>query len=296
MNWVQYMFVEDKYTVGCREIINDNSLPSLQNKKHYSYLVPTLNYWYADPFVIEHNNQVYIFVEMYNMWLAKGEIGVALYKDGKFSPVKSVLRKPFHMSYPNVFEFCGTMYMIPETCAIHQLQLYEATDFPYVWSLKKVLIDNIDVVDTSIMKSADGRWLVYSKENKSGGRVLWFLLEKNFSLSPIVMRWDPRERPAGNPFSIAKSFFVPLQDCGNSYGERVLIYNKCSDIMDETEKEVLSHVVDVECFSNLPDLRYSKTHTLNRSENYEVVDVHGDFIDNIKIFRKAFRKIKQLAR
>lgn len=286
---LQYLFLEDKYIVGCRELSTDDTLPSIDSKKKYHFLMPTANYWYADPFLFEKSEKTYVFVEAYNLWLAKGEIGVTLFENGRFTPVKSILRKDFHMSYPNIFEWNSKIYMIPETCAIHQIQLYEAIDFPYKWSLKKVLVDNVNAVDTSVLKTEEGKLLLYSKENYRNGRALWFLLEKDLSIKPINISGVSQERPGGNPINTQNGVIRPLQDCQKCYGRRLVLYKWTAD-----GKETLAQVIDADCISNRPNQKYSKTHTLNRSKNYEVIDAHGDFVDPLKILRKVFRKMKMV--
>lgn len=289
MKLLQYLFSDDTYIVGCREISSDNTLPSTDRKKSYHFLMPTINYWYADPFLYEENEKVYVFVEAYNLWRAKGEIGVTFFENGFFSPVKSIIVNDFHMSYPNVFEWNSKKYMIPETSARHQIQLYEAIDFPYNWSLKKVLVDNIDAVDTSILKTCDGKLLLYSKENCEDGRVLWFSLEDDLSVHPINVSGMAQERPGGNPIYTDSGIIRPVQDCQECYGQRLLLYKQ-----DNDGREALAQIIDADCILNRPCRKYTKTHTLNRSNNYEVIDVHGNCIDSIKILRKVFRKMKKL--
>lgn len=287
MKLFQYLFLEDRYIVGCRKISTDDTFPSADTKKSYHFLMPTANYWYADPFPYEKDGKIYIFVEAYNLWLAKGEIGVTLFENGQFTPVKSVLVKNFHMSYPNIFEWNSKIYMIPETCAMHQIQLYEAMDFPYNWSLKRVLVDNVNAVDTSVLKTRDGKLLLYSKENCRNGKVLWFLLDNDLSVQPININGVSQERPGGNPIYTQEGIVRPLQDCQKYYGRRLLLYKQNND-----DRETLAQVIDADYILNRPNRKYSKTHTLNRSNNYEVIDAHGDFIDIIKILRKIFRKMK----
>jgi len=291
VNLLQYLFLEDFYTVGCRKIQNNAALPSDNKKGEYSFLKPTVNYWYADPFVLEKGGKTYIFVEAYNLWLAKGEIGVTLFENERFSPVKSIIVKEFHMSYPNVFEWNSKVYMIPETSAANQIQLYEATDFPYSWTLKKVLVDHIKVVDTSVLRTKGGKLIIYSKENCDNGEVLWFQLEDDLSARRIDVSRVAQERPGGNPIHLQNEIFRPLQDCQKCYGNRLLLYKMNSDF---NKPEALAQIVDSNCISNIPNRKYNKVHTINRSDNYEVIDAHGDFIDKIKAFRKVFRKLRML--
>ena len=216
---------------------------------------------------------------------------MALFENGRFSSVKSVIVKKFHMSYPNVFEWNSKVYMIPETSAANQIQLYEATNFPYSWALKKVLVENIKAVDTSVLRTKDGKLIIYSKENCDNGKVLWFQLEDDLSARRIDAGRAAQERPGGNPIYLHNEIIRPLQDCQKCYGNRLLLYKMNSNF---NKPETLAQIVDSNCISNLPNRKYNKVHTINRSDNYEVIDAHGDFVDIIKVFRKAFRKIRML--
>lgn len=181
--------------------------------------------------------------------------------------------------------------MIPETSAANQIQLYEATDFPYSWTLKKVLVDHIKVVDTSVLRTKGGKLIIYSKENCDNGKVLWFQLEDDLSVRRIDVSRVAQERPGGNPIHLQNEIFRPLQDCQKCYGNRLLLYKMSSDF---NKPEALAQIVDSNCISNIPNRKYNKVHTINRSDNYEVIDAHGDFIDKIKAFRKVFRKLRML--
>ena len=60
-----------------------------------------------------------------------GEIGLASSADGReWRYDQIVLREAFHLSYPYVFEWQNTIYMIPETLGANAVCLYEADEFP----------------------------------------------------------------------------------------------------------------------------------------------------------------------
>ena len=61
-----------------------------------------------------------------------------------------VLEEQFHLSYPYIFEHEDRVYMIPETNEANEIRLYQAVDFPLIWELKQVLMQNVSAVDTSI--------------------------------------------------------------------------------------------------------------------------------------------------
>src|SRR5205807_6639247 len=76
----------------------------------------------ADPFMIQAGDAWYMFFEAKNAMTRKGEIGLAVSKDGlNWSYKQIVLAEPFHLSYPYVFESEGEYYMIPETLQARQI-------------------------------------------------------------------------------------------------------------------------------------------------------------------------------
>ena len=61
----------------------------------------------------------------------RGEIAHATSRDGAAWTYRSVvLREPFHLSYPQVFEWDGAIYMVPESRQDAAVHLYVAEAFP----------------------------------------------------------------------------------------------------------------------------------------------------------------------
>ena len=75
------------------------------------------NSFIADPFLFRHKEKDFCFVEEYDFLQNKGHISVyEINKNGeKF--LGNVLTEDFHLSYPNVFEYNGQIFMIPESSA-----------------------------------------------------------------------------------------------------------------------------------------------------------------------------------
>ncbi len=61
-----------------------------------------------------------------------------------------MFERPYHLSYPFVFEHEGSVYMIPETMGSRRIELYKAKAFPFDWELVHVLKEDIDAVDTTL--------------------------------------------------------------------------------------------------------------------------------------------------
>ena len=94
----------------------------------------------ADPFLLRRDGQLYLFFEVMNGDSDRGEIAYATSADGltwQYGAV--VLREPFHLSYPQVFEWQGSVYMIPETRQANSIRLYRADNFPAGWQFVATL-------------------------------------------------------------------------------------------------------------------------------------------------------------
>src|SRR5205085_27025 len=62
--------------------------------------------FHADPFVVERDGRSFLFAEAYPYAAGKGAIVCAeLTPDGKAGPFQTILDRPWHLSYPFVFEW-----------------------------------------------------------------------------------------------------------------------------------------------------------------------------------------------
>lgn len=192
----------------------------------WNFIPATTFSWYADPFVIEHEGKVWLFVERMDRWRRLGSIAVCQILDnGKITRFRDVIVEPFHLSYPNVFEYNGDMWMIPESGGNRDIRLYVATDFPYNWKFVKSLYQGANFVDTSfVTRIVDDKAILNSYDWDTRRSVfLRFDLQKmecnQLPDSPGVMD----ERCGGNSFEKNGETFRVLQDCSTSYGSKIII-------------------------------------------------------------------------
>jgi hypothetical protein len=95
----------------------------------------------ADPFVIRRQDDFLMFFEILNMETGLGEIAYASSDDGlSWTYREQVMDAEVHLSYPQVFEWEGAYYMIPETRQAGEIRLYRADAFPREWRLVKSLL------------------------------------------------------------------------------------------------------------------------------------------------------------
>jgi len=268
------LFYNHCWGIGWRFIEPEERLPIGDTIVKYQNIIPPYNCYYADPFCITtEEGKTYLFVEYMKRARGIGSIAVSELINGKFGSFKECIKEPFHMSYPNVFIYENEYYMIPETNAANQLILYKATSFPYNWEKDTILAENVKWVDSSFYIE-DGMFylFVYSIETKKS---FYYQIDmKSKSLLPLdeTKYCIVDERPAGNAFTVGKQTYRAVQDCKNTYGERVYIYMKDEDT-DKLYCETKIGSVETKNIELTPKLSHiTKTHTFNRTNNIEVVD------------------------
>jgi hypothetical protein len=113
---------------------------------------------WADPFAIQHDGRTFIFIEELVYRENRGVIAqFEVFEDGSFSPPQRVLERPYHLSYPCVFQFENEWWMLPETSENRTIELYRAVEFPHRWTAGPVLFRDVTAVDSTLFEF-QGRW------------------------------------------------------------------------------------------------------------------------------------------
>ncbi|MGE5086249.1 MAG: hypothetical protein ACM3MG_08105, partial [Bacillota bacterium] len=116
--------------------------------------------FFADPFVITKNGHHYCFVEEFDFKTALGHISVFELTNEKALPLGAVLKEPFHLSFPYLFEYENELYMCPETSGANEIRIYKCMEFPLKWTYEKTLMKNIAAVDSMIFKKDEKWWML----------------------------------------------------------------------------------------------------------------------------------------
>ena len=196
------------------------------------YLVPSQDRYWADPFAVENQGRYFIFFEELLYRTPKGRIAaIEVFEDAKPGEAQVVLEQPYHLSYPFIFDWQGALYMIPETAQNRTVEVYRCEAFPHRWRLHKVLLDNVNAVDTTLWKGEDRWWMFVNVaepgvDNSDELHLYWsatpFGPWAAHAGNPVIS--DVRgARPAGPLFSRDGRLYRPSQDCSWSYGHSVSI-------------------------------------------------------------------------
>ena len=127
------------------------------------------NSFLADPFLFSHKEKDYCFVEEFDFLNNRGHISVFEINDMKEKFLGIALKEEFHLSYPNIFEENGEIFMIPETSSNKDIRLYKCVEFPLKWKLNKVLISNKAAVDSNLFKLNNKWWLLTNIDSSDSG-------------------------------------------------------------------------------------------------------------------------------
>jgi hypothetical protein len=248
---------------------------SFDDPTGYRIMRPPKDRFYADPFVVARNGKTYMFLEDYRYREGRAVISCSeIDATGNPGEPVEVLRRPYHLSYPFLFEHDGQMYMIPESKSNRTVELYRAEDFPSRWSLETVLMKDVFAVDATI-HVADGRvWMFTGLSNgrySNSDELGLFYAESLFgpwqphSGNPVISDVR-RSRPAGALFHDNGRLIRPSQDCARAYGyglrfSEVLVLNE----RDYKEQSV-AYLGPEWTNDNLG------THTYSRTDQFEVID------------------------
>jgi len=188
-----------------------------------------------------------MFFEVMRTDTQLGEIGLATTNDAHtWTYDRIVLKEPFHLSYPHVFESQNDYYMLPETLNAGAICLYKALDFPYNWSIVARLIEG-QLADPSIFRCNDLWWLfACSTPYQHDTLCLYFANEltgpwTEHPKSPLIRNDKCRARPAGRILNFNNRLFRFAQDCGPHYGSSVRAF-EITKLTKDNYTEVELHI------------------------------------------------------
>jgi hypothetical protein len=228
---------------------------------------------WADPTLFSHGSSNWLFFEQWQEGLTKGEIWRGLLgQDGSLSEVRSCLRQPYHLSYPQLLEDQGELFLIPESVEAGGVDLYRARQFPDDWVLETRLIE-FPCVDPTIFRWRDRWWMIASPQNVKGVAAISWL----FSAPRLTGPWTvhpagpvatsaENARGAGPICSYESRLIRPSQDCGQTYG-RALVFNEILSMDAEGYAETVIARVDAGWKPGLAGV-----HTYSRLNDWEVID------------------------
>lgn len=191
------------------------------------WLEPPRGRFYADPFLVVHQDEPWVFFEEYLAAAGQGRIAASPLR--KFAP-RPVLVKDWHLSYPFLIEDQGELFCLPEQHQAGEVALYRCVRFPDVWCQEAVLLADFAGVDPTVIRH-EGRYWMWVGQESHRARDHTFLFHApcltgpwtEHKTSPAVSRPD-LARPAGKPWQEGGRWFRPAQDRRQTYGGGIVVY------------------------------------------------------------------------
>ncbi|KAB1155834.1 glucosamine inositolphosphorylceramide transferase family protein [Flavobacterium luteum] len=266
------LFYEEQWIISHSKTNNsEESFYRFQN------LIPPKGISWADPFPVYHNNELWLFAEEI---IGKGLGKIVCFKyineEKRFGSPQTIIQESFHLSYPFVFQYENTWYMMPETGDSGNVILYKSKSFPYNWTKQKIVVENKKLYDATPFEH-NGKWYCFASERSKAtltpnDLLQLYILEdgplgswKEHPASPIKI--DVRGgRCAGEIFQKEGKTFRPAQLGAPKYGYAIQIY----EILQLDDLNYEERLVD----TILPNWRKENlaTHTYNQANGWQFID------------------------
>ena len=196
----------------------------------------------ADPFMVEQNGKLYMFVEVLNKQTQQGDVAVAISNDDgqTWNYEGLVLDEPWHLSYPSVFTWEEKWYMLPQgDSGVH---LYEATNFPTEWKKTATLFDQPDLADPTLFRHEETWWMFIGKSGTHDRLQLYFANDlmgpwTEHPVSPIIDGDPDVARPGGKVVQMDGSLIRYAQDCAPKYGNQLRAF-RITELSRDAYQEV----------------------------------------------------------
>lgn len=184
--------------------------------------------FYADPFVFERGGRTFLFAEAYPYAVGKGHLVCAdVGESAAELAFRPILERPWHLSYPFVFEWENDIYLAPEGSTHGGVEIYRAAAFPWEWELVHHLLPDWPLVDATIFEHEGRLWLLAGAATPGGSD--WDELYA-WHAPALGGPWEPHKlnpiksdcrnaRPGGRPLRLGGRLLRPAQRCERHYGE-----------------------------------------------------------------------------
>lgn len=230
----------------------------------------------ADPFIIEKDGRTVVYCEVWDKPRAGRINAYELNRKAEVIHTYSdVVSSGHHMSFPSLLEYNGELYMIPESADSQKLIVYRCTHFPESFETYATIFEDGRYYDPH-MFYRNGRFWLFVNECEhpqiSSNEELFLYWSDSIKgpwnrvgNGPVCS--DVRyARMAGSVLVHGDRLFRLSQDCSDYYGKAINIF-EILELNPDSYNEQLIEVLEPHW-----DDRLKGMHTLNRSENYAIID------------------------
>jgi hypothetical protein len=234
--------VKEQWTLMSTKI-GDNHPPRL--------IAHSVDLFQADPFPIATAQGEFLFFEEFSYARSRGHIAVApICPDGALGPKKTVLERPYHLSFPTFFSYHDEIFMLPEQSASGTLIAYRTDNFPYNWEAAKTIMAGVCAKDPILYEQNGTWWLFFSDGAFHSGDNNLYLFSSTCPFGP----WHPHPqnpivntlqgaRMAGALFRNERGELIrPGQDCRRDYGDGVILHKISALTPTRYHEELLQRI------------------------------------------------------
>lgn len=245
----------------------------------FKRIIPPRDRFWADPHVLYRDGTYYIFIEEFMYKSGKAHISVVeMDEKGNYTKPTTVLERPYHLSYPFVFEWNGSYYMVPESSANSTVEVYKCVAFPHQWDFCGPLMENVTAVDATLFPHAQ-KWWLFANIKERPGASKWDELFLFYADSPLSTNWTPhpgnpivsdvrKSRPAGRVFEHGGCLYRPSQNSGREYGYGLKI-NRIVALSETEYREEESSSIEPKWANDLRGI-----HTLSHANRLTIADAN----------------------
>lgn len=184
----------------------------------------------ADPFAIQRDGVLTIFVEAFDYRDRRGEIRYFQYDAADRLLGQGVaLAEPFHLSYPSLIVDGDDLFMLPEGHKSGSLNLYRCIRFPDHWERLSEPLLKVPAIDASVVRHGGRWWMFYALPGPADRAMRELHVAHADALTGPwtqhpgnpVSEGFAQGRPGGSAFEMDGSLHLPIQDCGRTYGAAI---------------------------------------------------------------------------
>ncbi|MBT5221024.1 MAG: hypothetical protein HOM16_16290 [Woeseia sp.] len=249
----------------------------LHDLTNFHTLAPPKDKFWADPFIVRANGVFYLFIEEAELKTGVGYISVIeMDKCGNVKWPRVIIKRPYHLSYPFIFEFENHLYMIPESAENKTIEVYKCLEFPFKWEFDRHLMENVSAYDATLIEDG-GVWWMFATVAELEGASSMDELCLFFADSPLSRNWTPHPmnpivsdvrnaRPAGALYRDGGKLYRPSQNSAHRYGYGLNI-NRVMELSKSAYREEIT-----EEFKPDWDRSVKALHTYNRCGELTMID------------------------
>ncbi len=144
---------------GMWVLMTSDGAPETFDPRNGRLIAPVGDRFWADPFLLKRNGEVFLFYEEYEYRAKRGHISVARMAGRNFEPIGVALKTDYHLSFPFVFAVGDDIFMMPETHQAKRLEIWRATNFPTGWTPQATALSGVACADSAIVFHRGDWWL-----------------------------------------------------------------------------------------------------------------------------------------